>query len=252
MLMSSLMYTWVFFSIGFIVAYITKKLSIVDSFWGLSFAFLAILNYYLGNRNINGLIVMILVVIWGFRLAYHVTKRNWGKEEDYRYQEMKSKWGNIWLNAYFRVFMLQGLLMLSIGFPLIVVNKYGIDSANIITLLGLAIWLKGFFFEVVGDMQLRKFKQDPNNKGHIIKSGLWKYTRHPNYFGEATMWWGIAILVISVTSQYYVFISPIVITFLLLKVSGVPLLEKKYEGRPEFEDYKKKTNKFIPWFPKKK
>jgi steroid 5-alpha reductase family enzyme len=252
MLISSLIYTWLFFSLGFIVAYITKKLSVVDSFWGLSFAFLAILNYYLGNQTTIGLIIMLLVVAWGFRLAYHVTKRNWGKPEDYRYQEMKEKWDNVWISAYFRVFMIQGLLMLSIGFPIIVVNYFGSAIMNFITFIGLGIWGIGFFFEVVGDLQLRQFKEKPENKGHIITSGLWQYTRHPNYFGEATMWWGIALMVVSVTSQYYVFISPVVITYLLLNVSGVPLLEKKYDGRPEFEEYKKHTNKFIPWFPKEK
>ncbi|MDD3995458.1 MAG: DUF1295 domain-containing protein, partial [Bacilli bacterium] len=158
---------------------------------------------------------------------------------------------NVNINAYFKIFMLQGLLMSIISLPIIFFNASNLEKLNLLNIFGIIIWIIGYIFEVVGDYQLKKFIKNSNNKGKIMTSGLWKYTRHPNYFGESVMWWGIFLITINSSLGYFGIISPIFITFLLVFVSGIPLLEKKYENNKEFQEYAKKTSKFIPWFVKK-
>lgn len=250
MIIGSIVVTLIFFTIAFLIAKKVDKLSIIDSFWSLSFMVIAIYSWVLGSRNLVGNIVTILVLVWGIRLASHISFRNLGKDEDYRYQQMREKWDNVWLTAYFKVFLVQGLLMLSIGFPIVLINGWEGGSINSFVYLGLLIWLIGYAFEVIGDLQLRIFLKKREDPKQVMTEGLWAYTRHPNYFGEVTMWWGIFLIIVSVTGWWYTIISPMMITFLILKVSGVPLLEEKYSGRPSFEEYKKHTNKFFPWFRK--
>jgi len=250
MFIGSIILTWIFFSIAFLIAKKVDKLSIIDSFWSLSFMVIAIYSWFVGSRNLVGNIVTVLVLVWGIRLASHISFRNLGKEEDYRYKQMREKWDNVWLTAYFKVFLVQGLLMLSIGFPIILINGWEGNSINSFVYLGLLIWLIGYAFEVIGDLQLKNFLKNREDPKQVMTEGLWAYTRHPNYFGEVTMWWGIFVIIFSVTGWWYTVISPITITFLILKVSGVPLLEEKYSGRSSFEEYKKHTNKFFPWFRK--
>jgi len=147
--------------------------------------------------------------------------------------------------------MLQGFLLLVISYSIILVNYSMETGIKALDIIGLVLWLVGFFFEAVGDYQLIRFKRDEKNKGKIMTQGLWKYTRHPNYFGECVMWWGIFLIALSVKYGWTAIISPLLITLLLLRVSGVVMLEKKYIGNKEFEDYAKKTSAFFPWFPKK-
>ncbi len=132
-------------------------------------------------------------------------------------------------------------------------NSSDIASLRVVDFIGLFIWIIGFLFQSIGDYQLKQFVSNRENKGRIIKSGLWKYTRHPNYFGEATMWWGIFVIGLNPSSNagLYGIFSPLIITYMLLFVSGVPMLEKKYKDNEEFQKYAKVTNKFVPWFPKK-
>jgi len=250
MILGSVIVTWVFFSIAFLISKRMDKLSIIDSFWGLGFMVIAVYSWIFGSRNLVGNIVTILVLIWGIRLASHISFRNTGQKEDYRYQQMREKWDNVWLTAYYKVFMLQGLLMLSIGYPIVLINNWKGSQVSVFLYVGLLVWLIGYAFESIGDSQLKKFLEKRTDPKEVMTKGLWAYTRHPNYFGEVTMWWGIFIIIFSSTAWWYTIASPIVITFLILKVSGVPLLEKKYNGRPAFEEYKKHTNKFFPWFPK--
>lgn len=257
--MSSLLYfsavlIFIYFMIFFIVAQIIKNNSIVDMGWGAGFIVVAMGTLvYQGAYLERNLLITLLILIWGGRLAYHIVRRNWGKPEDFRYAKWRQDWGR-WLvpRAFLQVFMLQGLLMLVIGYPIILINAYPQPGLGLLDYLGLIVWLIGFYFESVGDRQLADFKKDPANKGHVIKSGLWRYTRHPNYFGEATMWWGIFLIALSVPSGWTAVISPLTITLLLLYVSGVPLLERKYKDNKEFQEYARVTNKFFPWFPKKK
>lgn len=141
-------------------------------------------------------------------------------------------------------------MLFIISLPITVSNYSSNQSIKTIGFMGIIIWVIGFYFESVGDRQLKEFKSKPENKGKIMTSGLWSYTRHPNYFGEATMWWGIFTITITSVTQLWIIISPVLITTLFLFVSGVPLLEKKYKNRPDFIEYANRTNKFFPWFPK--
>jgi steroid 5-alpha reductase family enzyme len=147
--------------------------------------------------------------------------------------------------------MLQGVFLLLIVTPVILVNRPGDGELRLLDLIGAAVWVLGFLFEAVGDFQLKAFKADPDNKGRIMDRGLWRYTRHSNYFGEAVMWWGIFLIALSAPGGWAAIVSPLVITGLLLRVSGVTLLEKKYAGNPAYADYVRRTSAFVPWFPKK-
>lgn len=239
-------------NILYFIALKNKNNSLVDIGWGFGFIIISVISLMLGNNyTLKILIPNFLVYLWGFRLTYYILKRNLGKTEDYRYQEMRMKWGKrVNINAYFKVFLLQGLLMLIISLPVIYNNFSTFTKFTIIDIIGITMWATGYFFEVVGDNQLKKFLKEPNNKGKIIQTGLWKYTRHPNYFGESVMWWGIFVISLNSKLGIYGIISPLVITILLLFVSGVPLLEKKYSNNKEYQEYAKKTSKFIPWFRK--
>ena len=147
--------------------------------------------------------------------------------------------------------MLQGVLLYIVSLPILLVNTTKVDSFYWWNSLGIIIWAIGFFFEVVGDWQLRKFKQQAGNHGKLLTTGLWSLTRHPNYFGEALSWWGIYLVTLTTVGNLWGVIGPIIITLLLLFVSGVPLLEKKYQDRPDFIEYAKKTAKFFPVLGKK-
>ena len=243
---------FIYMTIFFIVAQFVKNNSIVDMGWGLGFVVIAIYTLLTtGNYNSQSIIVTALVVVWGTRLFYHIIIRNLGKPEDFRYVAMRKKWGKwVILNAFLRVFMLQGVLMLIIAYPIIMNNASSGGKLGAIEIIGLVIWIVGFLFEAIGDKQLKNFIGNKKNKGHLMKEGLRKYTRHPNYFGEATMWWGIFIISLSSASGIVGIISPIIITLLLLYVSGVPMLEKHYKDNKEFQSYAKYTSVFIPWFPK--
>ena len=244
---------FVYMIIFFIIAQFKKNNSIVDMGWGLGFVVIAVYTLLVGrNYNFRSILVTDLVFVWGMRLFYHILKRNLGKPEDFRYAAWRKEWGK-WLvpRAFLQVFMLQGAIMLIIACPIILNNATDKGQLGVLELVGLAIWIVGFIFEALGDKQLKVFIADKENKGHILKSGLWKYTRHPNYFGEATMWWGIFVISISSQSGIIGIISPIFITLLLLYVSGVPMLEKHYKDNKEFQAYAKVTNKFVPWVPRK-
>jgi len=239
-----------------LLSLILKDSSIVDITWGLGFVLIAWLTFYqVETPGREGLLLPILVSAWGLRLALHIGIRNLGKGEDPRYQAFRKKWGDrYWWGSFFQVFLLQGILCWLIS----LVVQTGLIFRNPgpltwVAWLGAAVWLVGFFFEVVGDWQLTQFKADAGNKGKVMNRGLWYYTRHPNYFGEAVMWWGIFIIGLETLSNAWTIISPAIITFLLLKVSGVVMLERTIvKRRPEYAEYIERTNAFIPWFPKPK
>jgi len=240
-----------YFIIFFIIAQLKNDNSIVDVAWGLGFVVVAIYSLIATDSySLRSIVVSSVTIIWGLRLAYHILKRNWGQGEDFRYQQMRENWGdNQMIRAFFRVFMLQAVILLIISYPIILVNAQPQLDWGLLDSLGLFIWLVGFFFEAVSDKQLSNFLATRNDKEEIMTDGLWNYTRHPNYFGEATMWWGIFVLVSSVDLGLTTIISPIIITLLLLFVSGVPLLEKKYADNKRYQEYAERTNKFFPWFP---
>lgn len=245
---------FVFFTIVFIIAQIKNNNSIVDMGWGLGFIFIALHGLLTAETiTLAGYTIFAMVLLWGLRLFLYISIRNWGKPEDYRYVAMREKWGNNHprVQAFFKVFMFQGLLMMIVAAPIHAAFLITTEVNIIWIIIAALFFLIGFYFEAVGDVQLRKFITNPANKGKVMQSGLWKYTRHPNYFGETVMWWSIFIVIVSAPWGIVSIIGPLLITLLLLFVSGVPLLEKKYMKKPEFVEYAKRTSIFFPWFPKK-
>ncbi len=230
-----------------------KKHDYIDIFWGLGFILSAVISYALGQKPQIGLMMALMTLLWGGRLSIHIARRNIGKPEDFRYRAMRDKWKNRFeLVMFLRMYLLQFVLNALIGFPIVFVNLQGVKSPDFFTWLGLFAWFAGFVIEITADEQLRRFREKAGNKGKLMTSGLWAWSRHPNYFGEALTWWGIFLL--SLTGdrgRFWLIFSPVLITFLLVFVSGVPLLEKKYQGREDWETYKQKTSKFIPWPPRR-
>ena len=229
-----------------------KNSSIVDSFWGIGFVIVTWLAFSLGQGYIpRQQIVAVLVTMWGLRLALHIFFRIWNQGEDFRYAKWREENGpRWWWVSFFQVFLLQGFLMWIISAPLIAAQTSGFPV--IITPLdvtGVVVWMVGFLFEMIGDLQLMSFKQNPKNKGKLFTKGLWKFTRHPNYFGEAVLWWGYYIFALASGSWWTIF-SPILMTYLLLKVSGVAMLERTMKHKPGYEEYIRRTSAFFPWFPK--
>ncbi len=232
----------------FVISLIVKRNDVADIAWGLGFVLLAWTSFFLSSSNdLRSLIVCLMVSVWGIRLATHVYLRNKGKEEDYRYNAWRKSWGKwFYIRSYLQVYFLQGVLLFIIVSPVLLINRGRGGEIGWIDLLGFLIWAIGFFFEVVGDAQLTKFIRDKSNKGKLMMSGLWRYTRHPNYFGEVSLWWGIWIISISTTFGLWAFASPLMITILILRISGIPLLEKKMEEHPDFAQYKKRVSAFFP------
>jgi steroid 5-alpha reductase family enzyme len=241
-----------YMSAWFVFSLIKKRNDVADTAWGLGFVLLAWVSFYLGQaQGARGLLVGLLVSIWGIRLAWHIHRRNKGKAEDYRYAKWREDWGKwFYLRSYGQVYLLQGVLLFLIVLPILFINTSSGQDLVFLDFIGLAVWILGFVFESVGDQQLARFIKNPANEGKLMQSGLWRYTRHPNYFGEVMMWWGIWLIALSVPFGFLSIIGPITITILILKVSGIPMLEKKMEENPEFVEYKKQTSIFIPWFRK--
>ncbi len=242
----------------FFVAQFKKDNSIIDIAYGLTFIVVA---YILALKKMEAdplapasFIILFLISIWGIRLAYRIFMKNRGKGEDFRYQVWRREWLNrgtryYFTRAYLQIFILQGVVISIILLPFTLTLATD-STSNSLLLVGIALWILGFFFEVLGDKQLDTFIHRKNKTATIMKTGLWKYTRHPNYFGESTMWFGIAFIAYSSGASLFVFLSPLLITYLLLFVSGIPMLEKKWEGNEEWEEYKKKTSSFFPLPPR--
>lgn len=239
----------VFFIVMYVIALVRKDNSVADVAWGLGFILVAITGIIVNQSYVpRSLLVLGLVLVWGLRLATHIFVRNRGKGEDYRYKAWREQWGeHVALRSFLQVFLLQAVFLLVVSLPIQLTMRFiGTPSLALIDFAGLLLWSIGFAFESIGDSQLNAFKKIPENKGHILQTGLWKYTRHPNYFGESLMWWAIALIASQVPYGYVGFIGAITITIMVRFVSGVPLLEKKYEGREDWEAYKKVTPVFIP------
>ncbi|MBS4058986.1 MAG: DUF1295 domain-containing protein [Bacteroidetes bacterium] len=231
-----------------------KNVSIVDIFWGFGFVVAGVIYFlFTGGFETRKILLTIMVAIWGLRLSIYLAWRNIGKAEDFRYQKFRKDFGEdrYWWYSFFSVFLLQGFLMWLISAPLLGAQFYPDDSLGILDFIGIAIWTIGFIFEAGGDMQLARFKANPANKGKVLNTGFWHYTRHPNYFGDAAVWLGYALICISAGS-YIPVLGSVLMTALIIKVSGVALLEKTLNtSKPGYQEYVRKTSAFIPWFPKK-
>jgi steroid 5-alpha reductase family enzyme len=240
-------------SVLWIISVIIKNVSIVDLFWGFGFV-LTNFFYFLRTDGfvMRKIILLILVSVWGLRLSGYLAWRNIGKGEDYRYRQFRSKYGEnrYWWISFFQTFLLQGILMWLISAPLLGAQYSGQDTGpGFLDYSGVALWIIGFIFEAGGDFQLARFKSDPSNKGKVLSSGFWRYTRHPNYFGDSAVWWGYGLFCLAAGSILPL-LGSLLMTGLIIKVSGVALLEKNLvEKKPEYREYIEKTSAFFPWFP---
>jgi len=246
----------VYMTAWFAIALVKKDNSIADIAWGLGFVLVAGVTLARGaGPSPRSVLASSFVFIWGMRLALHILLRNRKRGEDPRYAAWRAKWGRWFVvRSYLQVFLLQGFFLLAISYSVILINTSVNSSPRPLGLLDLAgtvVWVVGFLFEAVGDAQLSRFRRDPGNRGKIMDKGLWRYSRHPNYFGESLMWWGIFLLALNVLGGWTTIVSPVLITFLLVGVSGIPLLEKKYAGNEAFQAYARRTSAFVPWIPKK-
>ncbi|HAD11255.1 MAG TPA: steroid 5-alpha reductase [Saprospirales bacterium] len=236
--------------IGFVVGMLLKRNDVADIGWGLGF--ILICAYVWITQPITPLsaLVYVLVTLWGLRLSLHIALRSRGKAEDFRYRQWREAWGRWFvLRSFLQVYVLQCCFMLIMSVPIIIAAKASYSHIYPLSFAGVLLWLIGFFFEVVGDYQLSIFIKHKSRKDEVIQTGLWRYTRHPNYFGEVTLWWGVFFIVLPVQYGIWGIISPITITYLLLYVSGIPMLEAKYTNNQEFQAYKKRTSAFLPWWP---
>ncbi len=261
---------WVCVTLLWLLSIRMKNVSIVDIFWGFGFVLTNALYFILGQGDpARKLLLLVLVSLWGLRLAIYLAWRNIGKGEDFRYQQFRQDYGpqRYWWISYFQVFLLQGLLMWLISMPLawgmmywhtIPQMSYQLwhtgkgpnEGLQALDYVGIVLWAIGLYFESVGDWQLARFKGNPENKGKVMDRGLWRYTRHPNYFGDTAVWWGFGFISLSV-GGYWAFLGTLLMTGLIIKVSGVALLEKSLKSqKPQYAEYIRKTSAFIPWFPK--
>ncbi len=243
---------FIFVTLLFILSLIVGRNDIADIAWGvgvMSVGFTAASVY-----GVSGLsfVVLLLATIWGTRLAVRIFLRNVRKSEDVRYKIWRDTWGKwFYPRSYLQVYLLQGFLMLLVGYPLLHAVLYGNGTAlGPLAVFGIIVWTMGFVFEVIGDYQLDAYLKLAVKPTPVMESGLWKYTRHPNYFGEVTMWWGIWLMIAMTPVSYVALIGPLTISFLILKVSGIPMLEKRFEGNADFEAYKKRTSAFFPLPPR--
>lgn len=232
--------------IVWLISLYKKDVSIVDSLWPVFFIIASL--YYLAqleDLSTRTIIFFSLILIWGIRLSAHITYRHWGCEEDHRYQTIrKNNQPGFAFKSLYLIFAFQAVIAWIIALPLYYVFQTQ-QPLSLLDALGVTLWLTGMLFETLADYQLLKFKQDPNNKGKILTRGLWAYSRHPNYFGESLIWWGFFCFALA-SGATIAIISPLLMTFLLLKFSGVSLLEKTMQTRPGYEDYMRNTNAFIP------
>jgi steroid 5-alpha reductase family enzyme len=228
-----------------------RNASIVDSYWGPGFGLVALVYLSAADAGPRGWLVLALTLAWGLRLGVHIFVRNFGKPEDYRYAAWRRGAGaRFWWFSYFQVFLLQGLLLWLISAPLLAA-QLGRAPLGGMDALAAAAWAVGFFFEAVGDWQLLRFKADAANRGQVMDRGLWRYTRHPNYFGEAAMWVGYGLFAVAAGGWWSLY-GPALMIFLLLRVSGVALLEKGLAStKPGYAEYVARTSAFIPMPPRK-
>jgi steroid 5-alpha reductase family enzyme len=231
-----------------------RDASIVDIFWGLGFAQIAVVAAALGDGYPwRKLLLALPTVVWGVRLGLYLLWRNAGHGEDYRYQALRRKFGaRVPLVSLVTVFALQGVLMWTVSLPVQLGQLAALPARlTALDLFGLALWTVGIACETVGDWQLARFKAGPANAGQVMDRGLWRYTRHPNYFGDACVWWGLW-LIAAAGGAWWTVVSPLLMTVLLLKVSGVAMLERTIvKRRPEYADYIARTSAFVPWFPRR-
>lgn len=239
-------------SAWWLYAQVHKRNDVADIAWGIGFIVLAASLYIReGAQDNKATIALGMVAAWGIRLAVHIAVRHQGKPEDGRYQAMREGWKYPLFQSYIFVFMTQGLFLLLVTAPIMLLFYDTDRSLAWYNYTGIAVWAVGLLFEAIGDYQLAQFIKNPANKGKIMRYGLWSYTRHPNYFGEISLWWGFYLFTLFTPYWLVGLVGPITITCLIIGVSGIPMLEKRYKGNKEYERYQKTTSAFFPMLPKK-
>lgn len=240
---------------GWLISVARRNVTIVDSLWGLGFVLIAWLTFIMSDGFwTRKILIAVLVTLWGLRLSAYLTWRNWGKGEDPRYGLWRKKSGDrFWLVSLFKVFILQALFLWVISLVLQVGQLAATPSKfTWLDFAGVIVWSIGFVFESVADWQLAKFKSDSANQGRVMDRGLWAYSRHPNYFGEFLIWWGIYLITLAAPDSWWTILSPIIVTAVLLKMTGIPLTEQELvKRRPGYSEYIKRTSAFVPWLPAK-
>ncbi len=249
----------VYMVLGYCYALYLKDNSVADIIYGKAVMLLALVSYFVWGGVGPGCVLTILTIIWGARLSMRIFLKHRGKPEDMRYAQWREQWTQrshsyFLVRSFVQVFVVQGIVIFIVSLPVVLVNIYGVSGYEWAMYAGVALWVVGFCFESISDYQLDTYVSQPEHKGTICTVGLWKYSRHPNYFGESLMWWGMAFAAIPVLPSGVlaasVCLSPVLITYLLLKVSGIPMLEAFMQKKPGWAEYAARTNAFIPWFPK--
>ncbi len=240
-----------YFSAFFLLGTMRRNNGLVDVGWGPGFVLAAWFALaYRGDWTLYRILTALMATLWGMRLFFHIFARNKNKPEDFRYAAFRKAWGRwVVVRSFFQIYLLQGALLFLVALPLTLPARG--PERPWLFVAGMAVFALGFSFEALGDSQLRRFLRDGGNRGKIMQSGLWRYTRHPNYFGEAVLWTGIALASMGAGTSALALAGPAAITLLLLFVSGVPMLEKAMKDRPGYAEYARRTSIFVPWFPKK-
>ncbi len=227
-----------------------RDASIVDPFWGFGFVVVGWTAALAGELSGWGIVLALFTTAWGLRLSIHLARRNLGHGEDFRYQAMRKRFPRFELTSLVIVFGLQGLLLWVVALPLQLAPAYE-GGRHAIGAAGAVVWAIGLAFEAVGDAQLARFRADPGTSGRVLDTGLWRYTRHPNYFGDACVWWGLWLVALAAGAPWWTVIGPVVMTVLLRRVSGVTLLERSLaQRRPGYEEYVRRTSAFVPRLPR--
>jgi steroid 5-alpha reductase family enzyme len=230
----------------FLLARKRQRLDTVDSAWGGGFT-VAAWAVALQAPSARTLVVALLITVWSGRLTNHIARRSRKNNDDPRYVVMAEKWkGNLWARAYVSLFLTQGFLIWVISLPVVMAANNALSGLTWLTALGAAVWLSGFIIESVADKQLARFVSNKSNKGKVLDTGLWRYSRHPNYFGELTQWWGIGVIALQVAYGWAGLLGPLVLTVLIIFVSGIPPIEKRRQGNEAYQEYKKHTSPLIP------
>jgi 3-oxo-5-alpha-steroid 4-dehydrogenase 1 len=247
MLLPLILAVFLHMNLFYLIALLRRNFAVVDIGWGLGFVLVGIISYLHSPLHIKNGLVLGMVCCWGLRLGYYLFRRNHNKPEDFRYAEMRRGWEpHPNLQAYFKVFMLQGALMLVISLPVSYGMLLGEKELRFYHWVGLFLWALGFGLELASDRHLERFKARPENHGKICTDGPWRLCRYPNYFGETLLWYGLYLFILA-PGNWWTILGPLTINFFLLKVSGVPLLEDKYRKREDYRDYARQVPRFVPF-----
>ncbi len=241
-----------YMTVWFGYAFRRRRLDVVDTAWGGGFIVVALTTYIQYPSRLTAL-VGVMVTLWGLRLMLHIHNRNKGKANDERYDELTKSWNkdSLWFRAYLSIFLMQGVLVMLVGLPIVLAGSIQTEGFNLLSLVGSCIWLIGFVLELTADRQLTGYLRQKDKSKKVMDQGLWRYSRHPNYFGEITAWWGIGILVASTTDTWWLpLIGPLIITYLIIFVSGIPPLERRHRHNPAYTEYNSRTSVLVPLPPR--